>query len=196
LRGPSRTVFFATHNKGKFIEAAKITSRFGINLKYLRFEKREIQSDDLAEIASFAAKEISDSKNRAVLVEDAGFFVSALNGFPGPYSAYVFDTLGTGGILKILENNVNRRAFFKAAVAYCAPRKLPKYFTGVVDGLVSRKPRGTYGFGFDPIFLPRRGSGRTFAEMSTDEKNSLSHRALAFEKFSKWFATQQTDTPS
>ncbi len=193
LKEPSRTVYFATHNKGKFIEAAKITSRFGIHLKHLRFEKQEIQSNDLAEIASFAAEQASDAKNCAVLAEDAGFFVNVLNGFPGPYSAYVFSTLGTRGILKLLGDSGKRRAFFKAAVAYCTPRKRPECFTGVVDGFVSREPRGTHGFGFDPIFLPRRGDGRTFAEMSTDEKNALSHRALAFVRFSKWFVAKRTN---
>ena len=168
MKEPSRSIYFATDNKGKFIEAAKVTSRFGINLTQMRFEKQEIQSNDLAEIASFAAKQASDVRNCAVLAEDAGFFVSALNGFPGPYSAYVFKTLGTRGILKLMGDSGKRRAFFKAAVAYCVPRKRPECFTGVVDGLVSRNPRGTYGFGFDPIFMPRRGDGRTFAEMSSD----------------------------
>ncbi len=191
LKEPSRTIYFATRNSGKFIEAVKITSRFGINLKHLRFEKQEIQSNDLAEIASFAAKQASDSKNCAVLAEDAGFFVNALNGFPGPYSAYVFRTLGTRGILKLLGKSGKRRAFFKAAVAYCTPRKGPECFTGVVDGFVTREPRGTHGFGFDPIFLPRQGDGRTFGEISTDEKNALSHRALAFERFSKWFVAKR-----
>ncbi len=187
LKGPSRTVYFATDNRGKFAEATAVTSRFGIRLKQLRFEKQEVQSNDLVEIASFAAKQASNIKNRPVLTEDAGFFVNALNSFPGPYSAYVFDTLGTKGILKLMGKREDRRAFFKAAVAYCDPGKQPKCFTGVVNGSVSRTPKGTRGFGFDPIFRPSEGDGRTFAEMSTDEKNILSHRALAFRKFSKWF---------
>ncbi len=188
MKEPSRTVYFATRNKGKYLEAAKITSQFGINLKHLRFEKQEIQSNSLEEIASFSAKQASDSRNSPVIAEDSGFFVKTLNGFPGPYSAYIFDTLGTRGILKLLKNTPDRKAFFKAAVAYCVPRKRPKYFTGKVEGFVSREPRGSHGFGFDPIFVPRRGDGRTFAEMPTDDKNALSHRALAFEKFSKWLA--------
>ncbi len=196
MKEPSRTIYFATHNKTKFIEAAKITSRFGIHLKHLRFEKQEIQSNDLEEIASFAAEQASDSKNCAVLAEDAGFFVNGLNGFPGPYSAYVFNTLGTKGILKLLGDSGKRKAFFKAAVAYCTPGKRLQCFTGVVDGFVSKKPRGTHGFGFDPIFQPRKGEGRTFAEMSTDEKNALSHRALAFDRFSKWFVAKRAHTLS
>ncbi len=191
MKGLSRTIYFATGNRSKFIEAAQITSDFGINLKYLRFEKQEIQSNDLTEIASFAAKQAAQSKSCTVISEDSGFFVNALRGFPGPYSSYVFRTLGSEGILKLMENGRNRKAFFKAAVAFCSPEARPRCFAGVVEGLVSSKPRGTHGFGFDPIFIPRRGDGRTFAEMTTDEKNALSHRALAFSRFSKWFLAKR-----
>ncbi len=187
MKGPSRTIFFATHNRGKFVEAAQITARFGIKLRHLRIEKQEIQSNDLREIACFAAEQAAESKKCAVVSEDAGFFVKALNGFPGPYSSYVFTTLGTDGILKLLEGHKNREAFFQAAVAYCAPRTRTECFTGVVKGHVSKKPSGTHGFGFDPIFIPRHGDGRTFAQMTSHEKNAFSHRALAFTKFSKWF---------
>lgn len=186
LKGPSQAVYFATTNRGKFIEASKITSAFGIRLKHLRFEKLEIQSNDLTEIASFAAKQAAQSRKLPVLVEDAGFFVHALGGFPGPYSSYVFKTLGNKGILKLLESHTERRAVFQACVAFCSPRKRPMYFTGTVRGHVARRPRGSKGFGFDPIFIPNRGDERTFAEMSSDEKNALSHRALAFRKFSRW----------
>jgi len=182
-----RTVYFATGNKGKFIEAANVAARFGITLKHVRIDKLEIQSNNLAEIASFAAMEAARSNRRSVVSEDAGFFVNALAGFPGPYSSYVFKTLGTGGILKLMEKRGDRGAFFQASVAFCTPTSRPKCFTGFVQGRVSRRPKGTHGFGFDPIFIPKRGDGRTFAQMTTDEKNSFSHRALAFVKFSKWF---------
>jgi XTP/dITP diphosphohydrolase len=187
LKGLSRTIFFATHNRGKFVEAAQITARFGIKLRHLRIEKKEIQSNDLREIACFAAEQAAESKKCAVVSEDAGFFVNALNGFPGPYSSYVFTTLGTGGILRLLDGHRNREAFFQAAVAFSRPRAPAECFTGVVNGHVSKKPSGTHGFGFDPIFIPRNGGGRTFAQMTSHEKNALSHRAVAFTKFSRWF---------
>jgi len=191
LKEHSRTIYFATGNRGKYIEAVRIAAGYGIHLKHLRFEKEEIQSDDLTEIASFAAKQASESKRCAVVSEDAGFFVEALNGFPGPYSSYVFRTLGTRGILKLMRGVKNRKASFRATVAYCTPGRPPKCFTGVVGGVVSKKPKGSYGFGFDPIFIPLQGDGRTFAEMNTIEKNALSHRAKAFARFSKWFISQR-----
>ena len=111
LTGHNPTVYFATGNKGKFIEAADVAARFGITLKHMRIDKLEIQSNNLAEIASFAAMEAARSKRRPVVSEDAGFFVNALAGFPGPYSSYVFKTLGTGGILKLMEKRGDRRSF-------------------------------------------------------------------------------------
>jgi len=191
LRGASKTVYFATTNRGKFIEATQVASRFGIRLKQLHVEKLEIQSNDLEVIASFAAMWAARSKKCPVVAEDAGFFLKSLGGFPGPYSSYVFKTLGTSGILRLMKNAKNRRASFRAAVAFCTPRTRPWCFTGVVEGHVSRKARGTHGFGFDPIFIPRKGDGRTFAEMVTEEKNALSHRAMAFASFLRWFKAEQ-----
>jgi XTP/dITP diphosphohydrolase len=191
LRGASKTVYFATTNRGKFIEAAQVASRFGIRLKQFRVEKLEIQSNDLEVIASFAAMWAARSNKCPVVAEDAGFFLKALGGFPGPYSSYVFKTLGTSGILRLMENAKNRRASFRAAVAFCTPKTRPWCFTGVVEGRVSRNARGTHGFGFDPIFIPERGDGRTFAEMATEEKNVLSHRGIAFEAFSKWYKAKR-----
>lgn len=191
LTGASRVLYFATSNRGKFIEAAQVASRFGIKLKQLRAEKLEIQSNDLASIASFAAMWAARRKKCPVLAEDAGFFLKALGGFPGPYSSYVFKTLGTRGILDLMKNAKNRKASFQAAVAFCTPKARPRCFTGLVEGHVNRKPRGTHGFGFDPIFIPQGGDGRTFAEMATEEKNALSHRAIAFARFSKWYKSER-----
>jgi len=194
LTGHDPKVYFATGNKEKFIEAADVTARFGITLKYLRTQKLEIQSNNLAEIASFAAIDSARSKKRPVISEDAGFFVNALSGFPGPYSSYVFKTVGIGGLLKLMEKRGDRKAFFQASVAFCTPTSRPKCFTGFVHGSVSRRPKGTHGFGFDPIFIPKEGDGRTFAQMTIDEKNTFSHRALAFARFSKWFVDKRNRT--
>jgi XTP/dITP diphosphohydrolase len=191
LREPRRSVYFTTGNESKYLEASRIAAAFGVVLKHLRLEKQEIQSQSLTEIASFAAKRAAESTRRNVVAEDAGFFVRGLAGFPGPYSSYVFDTLGVEGILRLMHNAKSREASFRAAVAYCAPSQQPICFTGVVAGTLALRPRGLHGFGFDPIFVPREGDGRTFAEMSTKEKNLHSHRAKAFTKFCRWFASGQ-----
>jgi len=191
LRGHNPTVYFATGNKGKFVEAASIARVFGITLKQMKSEKIEIQSDKLEDIAAFAAKCASEAERHAVLAEDAGLFVNSLRGFPGPYSAYVFKTLGTKGILNLLKSARDRRASFRAVVSYAKPRNPPVTFDGEVKGIITRKSRGTRGFGFDPIFIPDQCDGRTFAQMDTLEKNLLSHRAKAFVKFFTWFTMNE-----
>jgi XTP/dITP diphosphohydrolase len=191
LRESSHSVYFATGNKSKYLEAKRIADAFGVDLRHLKVEKCEIQSRNLTEIANFAAQHAAAAAHRCVVAEDAGFFVRELGGFPGPYSSYVFDTLGVDGILRLVRNSKHREASFRAAVAYCAQDQSTISFVGVVRGIVAARPRGKYGFGFDPIFVPQNGGGRTFAEMSAKEKNLYSHRAKAFSKFCKWFASGQ-----
>ena len=186
-------VQFATRNKGKYDEAARVAANYGVELEQLNLEKYEIQADDLAKIATVAAEQaFNESKLSPVVAEDAGFFVGALNGFPGPYSSYVYRKLGLEGVLRLLGNTAERAAHFSSAVAYCSGRETA-CFEGVVKGTVSFTPSGSHGFGFDPIFIPDGCDGRTFAEMDIDEKNRHSHRALAFSKFCEWLRFQSPE---
>jgi len=177
---------FTTGNKGKYAEASRIASEYGVRLRQVYRQKIEIQSDDLKEIARFAAKEASEAIRRSVVSEDSGFFVHSLGGFPGPYSSYVYRTLGYDGILRLMKHVRNRNAHFQAAVAFCRPRTRPVCFSGIVEGVISGRPRGRKGFGFDPIFVPNDGDGRTFAQMNAKEKNFISHRGKAFFAFFDW----------
>ena len=181
------TAFFVTKNRGKFREAYRILSKYNINLKQLPEEKLEIQSDSLEDVVLYSIKELVKKHPKKILVvEDAGLFIEALNGFPGPFSSYVYKTIGLKGILKLLEDKPTRRAYFKSVVAFHAPGMGPRIFTGLVYGYISYEIRGSGGFGYDPIFIPE-GSDRTFAEMSTEEKNAFSHRGKAFKAFAEWF---------
>jgi non-canonical purine NTP pyrophosphatase (RdgB/HAM1 family) len=83
-----------------------------------------------------------------------------------------------------------RKAYFQTTVAFCTPSARPVSFTGRVNGVLVRRPKGRHGFGFDPIFVPSEGDGRTFAEMRTNEKNLLSHRGRAFFEFFNWLTTR------
>jgi XTP/dITP diphosphohydrolase len=193
VREPRR-VWFLTSNKGKFREATCVAAASGLRLRMLSAPKIEIQSSSLSEIASYAAQEAANRLRISVVAEDAGLFISRLNGFPGPYSSDVFKRLGNDGILKLMENVANRNAKFLSAVAFCVPGASPRCFTGSVAGRISRSPRGNGGFGFDPIFVPTKGDGRTFAQMNVKEKNGFSHRAASFRKLSKWLLTTRAGT--
>jgi XTP/dITP diphosphohydrolase len=184
-----KQLWFLTSNSGKFREAAAIAAASGLRLRMLAAKKIEIQSESLRRIASYAAQEAANRLVIPVVAEDAGLFVDALHGFPGPYSSDVFKRLGIEGILKLMENIQGRKARFYSSVAYCAPHKKPKCFTGTVDGVIGLRPRGSGGFGFDPIFIPTEGDGRTFSQMNVREKNKISHRAASFRKLSRWLLT-------
>lgn len=190
LTGAKRVVYFATGNKGKYEEAAEVAEGFGIQLKQLRFNKLEIQSNKLEEIASYAVRHAASATKRAVVAEDAGLFIDALQGFPGPYSSYVYGTLGCEGVLRLMDHTKRRTAHFQAVVAFCSPSKPVRCFSGIVNGIINRKAKGNEGFGFDPIFMPLHHS-ETFAELSVTKKNRFSHRSKAFTKFFHWFMRTQ-----
>jgi len=82
----------------------------------------------------------------------------------------------------------NREAQFRSVVAFYDPsNESLKCFQGIVEGVIARKPKGYSGFGFDPIFEPKEYIGKTFGEMSIEEKNRFSHRAKALRKFAEWY---------
>ncbi len=170
-------LLFITGNKHKVEEANNVLADTGICLEQAPGYKYELQLDSLTDIALHAALEAYRLLGKPLVVEDAGLFINALSGFPGPYSSYVYQTIGVEGVLRLLEGIGDRSAYFLSSVAVIYPPLINTY-TGRVDGWITEKPRGSRGFGFDPIFVPR-GADKTFAEMSVDEKNRYSHRAKA-----------------
>lgn len=188
-----KIVFFATNNIHKFNEAREILSHYKIAVGMLRVKTIEIQSESLEEIAQTSALSAFEKCGLPLIVEDAGLFVDALNGFPGPYSSYVYKTIGNEGLLKLMGNIENRRAKFQSVVAYFSEElKSPICFKGEALGEITAKAqKGNSGFGFDPIFKPAN-SEKTFSEMCTMEKNKLSHRARALKSFAKWYKKELT----
>ncbi len=180
-------IYFATSNVNKFLEAQSILAEYGLQLVQADHKRFEIQSDSIEEVARESARSAASKAGVATLVEDAGLFVDALRGFPGPYSSFVHATLGCDGILKLLNGISDRKARFVSAVAFCEPDSQPKCFSGVVEGAIVTEARGMFGFGFDPIFVADGAGDRTFGEMQTNEKNRYSHRAKAFREFARWF---------
>jgi XTP/dITP diphosphohydrolase len=118
---------------------------------------------------------------KPLIVDDTAFSVAALRGFPGTCAAYVYATIGNPGILKLMENITDRKAYFETAVALATEEGI-QVFRGRIDGVIV-SPRGSTGFGYDPIF---ESGGRTMAELSLREKNHVSHRALALSQLREW----------
>ena len=173
-------LFFASSNIHKFQEAKKILDSFGINLRFFKCELEEIQSNSLKEIAKNKAIQAFQKCKKPVIVEHDGLFVDSLNGFPGPYSSYVFKTIGNKGILKLLKKN--RKAKFISIISFY-DKKNYESFESKVSGVISQKIIGI-GWGYDPIFIPSK-SKKTFAQLKN--KNEISHRFRALKKFSSWY---------
>lgn len=185
-----RFIFFVTNNVNKFNEAREVLAEYKTGVGMLRVKSLEIQSESLEEIAGASVIAAFERYRLPMVVEDAGLFVDALNGFPGPYAAYVYRTLGNAGLLRLMERVSNRGAKFKSVVAYVSSQlKSPMYFEGAVSGEIvheERKASNRIGFGFDPIFRPNK-THKTFAQMKVEEKCKRSHRAAAFRKFAEWY---------
>ena len=174
---------FITSNPGKVEEARKYFEPLGVEVYQLHFPYPEIQADTLEEVAEYGAKWLAERIEGPFFLDDSGLFINALNGFPGVYSAYVYKTLGIDGILKLLEGEADRSAYFKSVIAYWDGGL--HIFTGIVEGEIIHEKRGSGGFGFDPVFRPS-GFEETFAEMTTEEKNEISHRGRALKAFAEW----------
>lgn len=176
---------FVTTNPGKVREAREYLAGLD-DIEQFEYDYTEIQSDDLTEIASHGAREAFEAGGgEPVFVEDSGLFIDALGGFPGPYSSYVYDTLGIERVSHLAREEDDRRARFRSVIAYCDGDEVEP-FEGAVRGRIVA-PRGKGGFGYDPIF---EHDGRTMAEMSTEEKNAISHRGRALAKFASWLADE------
>ena len=177
-------LFFVSSNHHKYQEAKKILESFGISIGFFKYELEEIQSHSLKKIASKKSKQAFQKCKKPIIVEDDGLFIDALVGFPGPYSSYVFKTIGNEGILHLLDKN--RSAEFVSIISFC-DAKNSKSFEATIKGKISKSQIGK-GWGYDPIFIPTN-SQKTFAELPN--KNKLSHRYLALKKFSSWYLRRQ-----
>jgi XTP/dITP diphosphohydrolase len=181
-----RTLWFVTQNHHKYQEARRTLDLFDVKIRMLDSPKTEIQSTKLDEIAKFAAEEAARKHNLTVVVEDSGLFVKALNGFPGPFSSYVYTTLGVQGLLRLMNRQVRREAYFQASLALASSKYSTTVFSGKVHGRISQESTGAKGFGFDPVFVPK-GARKTFAQGGPEFKDKYSHRAIAFRKLALWY---------
>lgn len=165
-----------TSNPGKVAEYQKAFEELGIEMEHYRLPYDEVQTSDLEEVVNKGMDEIVSKGVRDFIVDDTGLFIDALKGFPGVWSAYAQKTIGNQGILKLMEGVEDRGAEFRCCIG-CDIGGRRIVVTGVCRGVITDAPKGTDGFGYDPIFSP---DGKlTFAEMTVDDKNRISHRGNA-----------------
>ena len=176
----SSNLYFVSSNSHKFEEVSQILASLKIEIKFINSELEEIQSNSLKDIAERKAKDAFKKFKKPLIIEDAGLFIDSLNGFPGPYSSYVFKTIGNKGILNLVKTK--RDATFFSLITYC-DKKITKTFEGKLKGKISFSSKGN-GWGYDPIFIPSN-SKNTMGQ--TNIKNNFSHRSKSLKKFSNWY---------
>lgn len=191
----------ATRNAGKVAELRAHLAGLDVDLVSsadLGAPAVEEDADTLRGNAEKKARALFEHAGHAALADDTGLEVDALDGAPGVRSARYAgpdadDEANRRQLLADLAGAPNRAARFRTVLAY-ADAEGVRFFDGVCEGLIATEEEGTGGFGYDPLFRPADGDGRTFAQMTTAEKNAISHRGRAMDAFSRWLAGR-TDGP-
>jgi non-canonical purine NTP pyrophosphatase (RdgB/HAM1 family) len=179
----------ASHNAGKVREIADLLAPFAIDIvsaAELNLPEPEETGDTFTANALLKAEEAVQGSGLPALADDSGLAVEALDGAPGLYSARWAGPerdfqMAMALVQEKLGQTPNRRAYFISVLALAWPDGHTECFEGRVHGDLIWPPRGDKGFGYDPMFL-LDGYDMTFGEMNYDEKQSISHRAVAFQK--------------
>jgi non-canonical purine NTP pyrophosphatase (RdgB/HAM1 family) len=179
-------LYFITGNKGKFEEAKLELAP--IELEQKELDLAEIQSLDSKKVIMHKLKEAAKNNQGEFIVDDVSLSLKALNGFPGPLIKFFIEALGSETIYDLCKTLGNQEAEAKATIGYTNGKETI-FFEGKIKGKIV-EPRGENGFGWDPIFQPK-GKEKTFAEMTKEEKNKISHRSKAIKKFKEWYLNQK-----
>ncbi len=192
-----KSLLIATNNKGKLLEIKKLLPKHITFYSPKDFNLLEpIENAKTFEgNAVIKAKYCAQKSKLISLSDDSGLEISSLNGEPGVFSAR---WAGKNKDFKLAIKKVHRKikkknklkklnaARFYCSLAIAFPNGIYKTFSGTVSGKISNKPKGNKGFGYDPIFIPKRYK-KTFGEMNADFKDKISHRYKAFSKIKKYF---------
>ncbi|HLU41276.1 MAG TPA: RdgB/HAM1 family non-canonical purine NTP pyrophosphatase [Microthrixaceae bacterium] len=187
---PPRVVL-ASANPKKAAELAEILAGSGLRIELLPrpgdVPEVDEDADDFLGNARLKAAALAEATGLPALADDSGLEVDALGGAPGVHSARYAGETATDhdNVVKLLdelerEPAGERSARFWAVIVLRWPDGRELVAEGAVEGTIAATPRGDGGFGYDPVFVPVEGDGRTFAEMTADEKHAISHRGRAF----------------
>lgn len=186
-------IVLATHNKNKLLELTKILDGMFSELRVLTADDVGISDIEengttFEENAMIKAKAVW-KEGRIAIADDSGLCVNALNGAPGVYSArYAGEpcnsTFNNAKLLSELSNKSDRSAYFNCTIACILPSGKSFTVNGRADGVILNAPSGNGGFGYDPLFFSNDAQ-KSFAELTMDEKNAVSHRGRALEALRK-----------
>lgn len=195
-------IVLATRNAHKVSELQRILSAAGLAVDLVGLEDFPGAPEVAETESSFAgnallkARAIADFTGLPAIADDSGLCVDALNGMPGIYSArwagrHGDDRANLELVLGQMADvpDTRRGAQFVCAAAWVVPGESEHVIEGVLEGSLARAPRGSHGFGYDPIFVPR-GYALTTAELRPEEKDAISHRGQAFRSLAQFMASR------
>ena len=185
-------ILFATSNPNKVEEASVVLELSGHHVEQLLVdgfppdfeEPKELGLEAVAAAKIEQALELihgTEFEGSAIMVEDSGIFLDAFENWPGAASSDVEREIGLEGLLEMMAGNQHRGAEYRA-VAIVSDGVETWSSTGVCRGRISEATRGDQGFGYDPIFIPDEGDGRTFGEWGEGKKSEITHRARAMNR--------------
>lgn len=195
----SGSLVIATHNAGKLEEISALLEPYGLkclSAGALGLPEPAETGKSFAENALIKARAAAEASGIVALADDSGLSVDALDGRPGVYTAdwaerqwfegepgrdWYMAMGKVEGMLQGIGPHADRSAAFHCVLAICWPDGEHAIYEGRCEGTLTWPPRGTLGFGYDPVFVPR-GSEKTFAEIAPEQKHAISHRADAFAK--------------
>lgn len=189
-------IVFATHNNNKLKEVQQLlASAYSVlSLNDINCTEEIVENAGTIEgNALLKARHVFENYAKACFADDTGLFVNALNGEPGVFSArYAGEDKNAAAnnhkLLKNLAAQEDKSAYFKTVIAYKS-KDDEKLFTGICKGKIIEAPRGDKGFGYDPIFMPEDHSA-SFAELSAEAKNKISHRGRAIKAFVEYLTSK------
>lgn len=166
-----------TGNRGKLLEAGRI---LGFAPAHAALDLPEIQSLDLLAVARAKAREAWRRLERPLVVDETGLELAALNGFPGPLVRWMLEATGAAGLARVAHALDDPRTRARCVLVYL-DGDTEVVAEGCNEGRLAPEPRGDGGFGFDPVFVPKGGE-KTFAEMTSEDKDRSGHRGLAWRR--------------
>ncbi len=177
---------FATGNRHKFGEIAAVLAGYGLGLQQHKTELQEISSNSPREIAMHKAQSAFAELRTPLIVEDTAVYFTAFKDFPGTMPKRIYESIGFRGMLKLLEGK-SRNAFFLCTICFIESENTQRFFEGKLEGKIAKrviKPKADR-MPYEKIFIPK-GSKKAIVEMPLEEKNAISHRAIAAKKLAEW----------
>jgi non-canonical purine NTP pyrophosphatase (RdgB/HAM1 family) len=194
-----KKIYFVTGNKGK-VMAFQNRLPEGYIVEQLIVDLPELQNPDVEEIVREKAKFAYEKTGKSVIVQDSAFHIDALSGFPGPYIKYINETIGAAGVIKLMEGEKNRKAYFRGALGYVDEMGNVTTFTsevhdgGYVANEIASVDSEKAWSEIWKIYVPKWGGGKTLSELSMEEidlHEKGEDKTSEFFKFVEWLKNNQ-----